>query len=744
MAKKTNKRKSKKNNKNLYNNIVFTRILSVLIIFICILGLGKLGIIGNYLNLGVTYIFGYLSYVIYLCLIALSIYSLIKVSIPELLSIYAISIYLYFISIQLFISYIFIDHSIIKFNDLLNYYTNSLMYHSSGFIGTLIYAVFASLIAHTGTLILTIVLFAVASILLFTQLNNDFDLKSSINEWKENRKSEEVEDDDEIEDEDQPSESTSKFFDINAKKKSVIFPEEVFEDETEDIVEEALTNDVSTTEQVESNEPTSLVTNKTYKGKYKLPQPSLLTTKSSSNKKDEETNARTNEKRLSNVLREFGVNANVVNVEIGPTITKYELELETGTRVNKILQLQDDIKLALATADIRIEAPIPGKTYVGIEVPNKKSSVVSFKEVITLLKKEKSLESNKLAVALGMDVSGHPVYCELDKLPHLLVAGATGSGKSVCINTIICSILMRARPDEVRLVLVDPKKVELACYEDLPHLHWPVVKDAKKAALALKEVVKEMDHRYDLFAEAGVRNIAGYNEYVEFHKDDENQPEKMPYMVVILDEVADLMMVASKDVEECIMRIAQLARAAGIHLIIATQRPSTDIITGVIKANIPSRIAFAVSSGIDSRTILDSVGAEKLLGRGDMLYSPIGASSPTRAQGAFLTDDEVSTIVDFCKKQLEPTYDTSLENASSSSSDGEAYDDYDEEYEDCRAFVIQEQKASTSLLQRRFRIGYNKAARIIDQLELDGVIGPQQGSRPREVYIRSENVEDLD
>ena len=518
------------------------------------------------------------------------------------------------------------------------------------------------------------------------------------------------------------------------------------------------------TEIEEVTEETIQVKPRKSSSQYHLPPLSLLSTKSTNNASKERTSANKNAARLTTVLKQFGVNATIENAFIGPTITKYELKLETGTRVNKILQLQDDIKLALATADIRIEAPIPGKPYVGIEVPNQSASMVAFKDVFKTLSTDKKMESNKLVVALGKDISGKPIYAELDKMPHLLIAGATGSGKSVCVNTIISSILMRAKPDEVKLILVDPKKVELSIYNGIPHLLAPVVTDPKKAAAVLREVVSEMERRYDLFASVNARNIKSYNEFVKDYNngkietynqyvenknqenDAEHQLEKLPYIVVILDEVADLMMVASKDVEDCIMRISQMARAAGIHLIVATQRPSTDIITGVIKANIPSRIAFAVSSSIDSRTILDTSGAEKLLGKGDMLFSPMGASSPIRVQGCFVSDDEVSDIVHYVSQQQEAIYEDKYVNAkatSSNSSSGDDYDDGDEEYEMCREFVIQAQKASTSLLQRKFRIGYNKAARIIDQLEEDGVIGPQLGSKPREVFIRQYHEEDL-
>ena len=480
---------------------------------------------------------------------------------------------------------------------------------------------------------------------------------------------------------------------------------------------------------------------------YRLPPLNLLKNSTAKKTTKNKDNALTKAETLTDVLHQFGVNASISDIFIGPSVTKYELKLETGTRVNKIMQLQDDIKLALAAKDIRIEAPIPGKAAVGVEIPNSVATTVSFKEVIKDIPLE--YQNSKLLVPLGKDVSGKIIYAELNKMPHLLIAGATGSGKSVCVNTIICSILMRARPDEVKFILVDPKKVELTNYNGIPHLLAPVVTDPKKAAAVLQEVVVEMERRYDLFAKANVRNIESYNTYVNKKNNKLSQDEQLellPFHVVILDEVADLMMVASKQVEDCIMRIAQMARAAGIHLIVATQRPSTDIITGVIKANIPSRIAFAVSSGVDSRTILDASGAEKLLGKGDMLFSPMGSSSPIRVQGAFVSDEEVSAIVDYASSQQEANYDEKYINVklnTSTFASSSKEEEEDAEYEMCRSFVINAQKASTSLLQRQFRIGYNKAARIIDQLEAEGVIGPQIGSKPREVYIRGYQEEDI-
>ena len=449
---------------------------------------------------------------------------------------------------------------------------------------------------------------------------------------------------------------------------------------------------------------------------------------------------------LEKVLRDFGIIGKVVAVTEGPAVTQYELELNSGTKVNKLLSLNKEISLALAKKDVRIEAPIPGKSTVGIELPNESVTMVGLREILQTVPANK--EKSKLLVALGKNIMGSSVWCEIDKTPHLLVAGATGSGKSVCINCIIASILMRTRPDEVRLVLVDPKKVELSMYNGIPHLLMPVVTDPKKANVALQKIVSEMEHRYDLFSEKNVKNIATYNEWVE--KQNENLPDgakisKMSYIVVIVDELADLMLVASKEVEDSIMRITQMARAAGIHLIIATQRPSTDVITGVVKANIPSRISFAVSSSIDSRTILDQTGAEKLLGKGDMLFLPMGENSPLRVQGAYVSDEELERLVQYTVNQQKAQYDEKFLNLSESSRPGvDDVKDQEEEYDDplyneIVDFVVNSGKASASLLQRRFRLGYNRAARCIDLLEERGIVGPANGSKPREVLIKNEN-----
>ena len=474
---------------------------------------------------------------------------------------------------------------------------------------------------------------------------------------------------------------------------------------------------------------------------YTYPPISLLNKPSKTSGKDNQEAIKTNVPILIQVLQDFGIEGKVVAAHVGPAVTQYELEIKAGTKVNKILSLNREIALALAAKDVRIQAPIPGKSTIGIELPNKSISMVNVREVLTSV--PQSLRDSKLLSVLGRDIMGEPRWMEINKTPHLLVAGSTGSGKSVCVNSILASILMRAKPDEVKLVLVDPKKVELSIYNGVPHLMVPVVTDPKKANIVLKKIVSEMERRYDVFEESKTKNIISYNNYIE--KQNEKLPEeekmkKMPYIVVIIDELADLMLVAAKEVEDSIMRITQMARAAGIHLIVATQRPSTDVITGVVKANIPSRISFAVSSGIDSRTILDMVGAEKLLGKGDMLYLPQGENVPIRIQGTFISEDETKAIVEYVCNQQKAHYDHSLtmnEEEEHATTMVEKEDDYEEPlYNEIVEFVITQGKASASLLQRRFRLGYNRAARAIDLLEERGIVGPPNGSKPREVLVK--------
>jgi S-DNA-T family DNA segregation ATPase FtsK/SpoIIIE len=446
-----------------------------------------------------------------------------------------------------------------------------------------------------------------------------------------------------------------------------------------------------------------------------------------------DTIARENARKLETTLESFGVRAKVLQVVRGPAVTRYEIQPDIGVKVSRIVSLTDDIALALAAKDIRMEAPIPGKSAIGIEVPNTEVSVVSLREVMESSAFHES--ESRMTVVLGRDISGQPIVGNLAKMPHLLVAGATGSGKSVCINGIITSVLYKAKPDEVKFLMIDPKMVELNVYNGIPHLLAPVVTDPRRASLALKKVVVEMEKRYELFSKSGTRNIEGFNAQLV-----EKGDTPLPYIIVIVDELADLMMVAANDVEDAICRLAQMARAAGIHLIIATQRPSVDVITGVIKANIPSRIAFGVSSQVDSRTILDMAGAEKLLGRGDMLYLPVGASKAVRVQGAFLSDNEVEAVVAFCRDQEKVQYQTELVPEISEQTD-EVDNQLDELFDQAVGIILEAKQASVSLLQRRMRIGYTRAARLIDQMEAKGVVGPYEGSKPREVLLSYEQYQ---
>lgn len=454
--------------------------------------------------------------------------------------------------------------------------------------------------------------------------------------------------------------------------------------------------------------------------------------------------------KLQQTLKNFGVNVTITDVSCGPSVTRYELQPEMGVKVSKIVNLSDDIKLNLAAADIRIEAPIPGKAAVGIEVPNKENVMVRFRDMIESAE-FKNHKSN-ICFTAGKDIGGQVVVTDIAKMPHLLIAGATGSGKSVCINTIIMSLLYKANPEDVKLILIDPKVVELSVYNGIPHLFIPVVTDPKKAAGALHWAVAEMTDRYQKFAEYQVRDLKGYNQKVEAIKDveDETKPQKLPQIVIVVDELADLMMVAPGDVEDAICRLAQLARAAGIHLIIATQRPSVDVITGLIKANMPSRIAFSVSSGVDSRTILDMNGAEKLLGNGDMLFYPQGYQKPLRVQGPFVSDTEVEAVVDFLKKQSTVVYNTEIEEkmnsvsvgGSSAGSGMGSADERDAYFVEAGKFVIEKDKGSIGMLQRMFKVGFNRAARIMDQLEEAGVVGPEEGTKPRKILMSMSEFEE--
>ena len=465
---------------------------------------------------------------------------------------------------------------------------------------------------------------------------------------------------------------------------------------------------------------------------YQLPPVSLLSQVKATDQQEDLNNIKKNTKTLQQTLKSFGVDATVENVNLGPSVTKYELRPAVGVKVSRITHLADDLALALAAKDIRIEAPIPGKSLIGIEVPNQQIATVGFRDMV----ENAPSNDNPMEVPLGRSVTGDIKMADLTKMPHLLIAGATGSGKSVAINVIITSILLKAKPHQVKMLMIDPKKVELSVYNGIPHLLSPVVSEPKKAARALGKVVAEMERRYELFAKFGVRNLDGYNKMVKQQNDDhpDEVQANLPLILVIVDELADLMMTVSHDVEDAIVRIAQMGRAAGIHMILATQRPSVDVITGLIKANVPSRIAFAVSSGVDSRTIIDTNGAEKLLGRGDMLFEPIDQNKPVRIQGAFISDHDVESVVDFIKNERAAEYDDNMVVTDNEIEQEEQAEEEDELFPEALDFVVDQQKASTSLIQRRFRIGYNRAARIIDDMEQRGFIGPANGSKPREVY----------
>ncbi|VSB15718.1 DNA translocase, cell division protein [Streptococcus pneumoniae] len=467
---------------------------------------------------------------------------------------------------------------------------------------------------------------------------------------------------------------------------------------------------------------------------YKLPSLQLFAPDKPKDQSKEKKIVRENIKILEATFASFGIKVTVERAEIGPSVTKYEVKPAVGVRVNRISNLSDDLALALAAKDVRIEAPIPGKSLIGIEVPNSDITTVSFRE---LWEQSQTKAENFLEIPLGKAVNGTARAFDLSKMPHLLVAGSTGSGKSVAVNGIIASILMKARPDQVKFMMVDPKMVELSVYNDIPHLLIPVVTNPRKASKALQKVVDEMESRYELFAKVGVRNIAGFNAKVEeFNSQSEYKQIPLPLIVVIVDELADLMMVASKEVEDAIIRLGQKARAAGIHMILATQRPSVDVISGLIKANVPSRVAFAVSSGTDSRTILDENGAEKLLGRGDMLFKPIDENHPVRLQGSFISDDDVERIVNFIKAQADADYDESFDPGEVSENEGEFSDGDaggDPLFEEAKSLVIETQKASASMIQRRLSVGFNRATRLMEELEMAGVIGPAEGTKPRKV-----------
>lgn len=756
MAKK--KQKKKENNSGFKYPIEIKGIVFIVIAIIGFLGF-KANILGTIIKGFAMFLMGSFDFIVLLIMLISGFYMLVKRENPKYFSSRMIGIYIFLIGLLSLahLNYLdtnssFFDTMKSTIDEVIKCINTKVSFAGGGVIGAFFISIFYYLLGKMGSIIVISVLMLIG-VILVSDLSIS-DAISKIREKLKRKKETSNEEDDEYEneeDEEDYDEETGEVIDKKAKRKAekekiklakakrLSYIEEDDEEEEEEVIPK---------KQEEKKEETP-ASNKYLN--YVLPDLSILDAGDNNSKKKgqakNEAMILDNAKRLDGVLRDFGITAKVKTAHVGPSITQYELEVKSGTKISKIKALSSEIALALAATDVRIQAPIPGKSTVGVELPNKISTGVSFYEMMQELLKENS--DNKLRVALGKDIMGQPIFMDINKTPHLLIAGSTGSGKSVCVNCIISSILMRAKPDEVKLIMVDPKKVELTMYNCIPHLLMPVITDPKKASAALQKVVDEMEKRYELFSDSKTKNIEGYNAKLRAQNEllpVESQKPLLPYIVVLIDELADLMLVASKEVEQSIMRITQMARAAGIHLIVATQRPSTDVITGVVKANIPSRISFAVSSQIDSRTILDHPGAEKLLGKGDMLYAPMGATSPTRIQGAFISEEDVEKIANKTIEQQKAVYDENFmkldEVGSKTSIDKDDVDNDDPLYNDIVEFVISTRKASASLLQRRFKLGYNRAARIIDLLEERGIIGPANGSKPREVLVDNDEEDE--
>ena len=710
-------KKKKRKEENVEQSGYIVELKGILLVLIAIIGLCPFGVVAEFIKGFSCFLFGTLWALFLVAVGGVGVYTIVKRKIPKILTGKTIGIFIILIGTLtlLHMNYINTEEidpnnfNIMKdgINILKDTVDNVMSYIKTnygasntggGIIGALFISIFTSLLTLNGTKFICVALI-ICGIIIYTGLSIFELMKKTGDEVKK-----------------------------VAGKVHIQKKDKKKKEDKEEVVEE-----IKEVEEVPVVVPA--IDEKPNK-RYVYPPISLLNKPTKTDSKENELAIKNNIPILIQVLKDFGIESRVVDTHVGPAVTQYELEIKAGTKVSKILSLNREIALALAAKDVRIQAPIPGKSTIGIELPNKKISMVSVREVLTSVPASKA--NSKLLTVLGRDIMGNPQWMEINKTPHLLVAGSTGSGKSVCINSILASILMRTKPDEVKLVLVDPKKVELSIYNGVPHLMAPVVTDPKRANVALKRIVAEMERRYDVFEESKTKNIESYNTYID--KKNEGLPEdqkekRMPFIVVIIDELADLMLVAAKEVEDSIMRITQMARAAGIHLIVATQRPSTDVITGVVKANIPSRISFAVSSGIDSRTILDMVGAEKLLGKGDMLFLPQGTNAPLRIQGTFISEEETKAIVEYVCNQQKAHYDETLlmsDEEKGATTMLDSKDDYEEPlYNEIVDFVIEQGKASASLLQRRFRLGYNRAARCIDLLEDRGIVGPQNGSKPR-------------
>lgn len=749
--KKTTKRKTtnknKKSNTGLMQSYLFKMCASLCVIAISVIALCKLGIVGNFCFQFFSYFFGDVVYAVLILMILACLYVIIKKDISLIPKKYIFGLIFALLG-WMTLEGIIQTRPDPVWSNFSNVFENTfeILFDSmpvrSGLIGGLLLGIFGSLFDYTGTY-LVVGLFFVLAICLFGYdyfIKREKKVKPKQKEKKKETKIEDVPihegktdsvfvdvDNDFIDlEENKPSFQIIEADDPKPKKKETskkrASKPKKEEKSIEDHIDSVPVSYVDTQEDPYVN--------------YRLPRLSILdSVQRKSRTSTNATVAKQQGQKLIDILYEYGVNAKLVQIHIGPSVTKFEIKPELGVRVSKISNLANDIKMALAATDLRIEAPIPGKSAVGIEIPNVEKTPVQMKELMQSIPKE--FDSKKLLFCLGKDLTGDNVYGELNRMPHLLIAGATGSGKSVCVNSIICSLLLRTKPDEVKMILIDPKKVEFTPYNDVPHLLAPVITDGDLANKGLKVVVEMMDHRYDLFGNLGVRNIQAYNEYVLNHPDEHLKP--LPRLVVIIDELADLMLVAAKEVEASIQRITQLARAAGIHLVVATQRPSVDVITGVIKANIPSRIAFAVSQAVDSRTILDQAGAEQLLGNGDMLYLPNGETSPKRIQGVYIKDEEVNRICEYVKSQAKPHYDDAFIQLKDLQNMGKevANECADPLYEEVKRFVITSRRASTSLIQRKFSIGYARAARLIDVLEENRIIGPANGSKPREILVQN-------
>lgn len=741
--KNTKKTKKAKNNiptlsKEAYRSLYF--VISILIVILSVL---QMGIIGRFFDSFFKYLFGSFSYIFYLIIIAIPIYYILDKKLKSPILVASV-----FILIDFLFQLVLIgnkDTNYISFSDI---YNNKVSLYGGGIISYYPVKLLIYLLSYYGSLL--IVISAIITIIvLYLNINyrsfvlkikyyvsNAFERDTYVEEKESNIEASEFEINN-TEDLNNENSNEQRYNDIKDKELVVDIREFPEEENTDEIVASRPTKRriIEEVKEESTQEIDRIEVNEESYDNYVLPPITLL---NNPTKKQTVTKGDIVEKSkiLQSTFNNFGIEVKIVKAIVGPSITQFQILPTPGTKVSKIVNLSNDIALNLAAKDVRIEAPIPGKSLIGIEIPNTVNELVTMKEVFVNDK-----DNSPLSVALGKDVSGEAMFTRIDKTPHLLIAGSTGSGKSVCVNTIITSILLKNKPDKVKLIMIDPKMVELSIYDGIPHLLTSVVTDPLKAADVLHKVVLEMESRYREFARTRVRNIEGYNKIAEKDPD----YKELPYIVVIIDELADLMMVSSKEVEESIARIAQKARAAGIHMIIATQRPSVDVITGVIKTNIPSRIAFAVSSSVDSRTILDKSGAETLLGKGDMLYLSADSSKPVRIQGAFLSDDEVEKVVDFVKSQSEAQYDPNMTPSEvSSQSGGSSADEADPLYKEVLLFIAKTQKASASLLQRRFKIGYNRAARIIDMLEEDGYIGPVDGSKPRKVFLEKEFAEDYE